>query len=77
MWFLQLIEIFVVVKKEGSRQFLVIFLSIKESFLEVIASARGVEYTNKLTTKCWLSVQILAAETFIRAEYTTYFKSRD
>ena len=35
-----------------------IFLSIKESFLEVIASG-AVEYTNKLTDNCWLSVQIL------------------
>ena len=35
-----------------------IFLSIKESFLEVITS-EAVEYTNKLTDNCWLSVQIL------------------
>ena len=35
-----------------------IFLSIKESFLEVIPS-EAVEYTNKLTDNCWLSVQIL------------------
>ena len=29
------------------------------------------ENTNKLITNCWVSIQLLAAETFVRAEYTT------